>query len=112
MASGLKNLTTNDDGQKVLWTKVRQVTVKGDDPNAVYLATEYNGENQRLNFFRNRRSACMTSSEPIRLQWGLQRCGISEAKKKDLVDLCNTGLIPSAYRSFFDDLPLGSDSSD
>lgn len=98
-----------------MWTKVRQITVKTGDPNALCILECFGGEHLRLDSFRpwkprfrrNRRQ----SSEPaeahaLALKRGLTRYGINEAKKLDLLNLCDSGLIPRAYRDFFKSLPL------
>ena len=48
----------------------------------------------------------ITANEVI-LMKGLPRPGISEAKKLDLIALCNSGQIPAGYRDFYNTLPVG-----
>ena len=43
MSSKVRNLNMDDSGNKIFWSKVRQVVSKSDDPSALYIKTSCNG---------------------------------------------------------------------
>lgn len=113
MPSKVRNLSVDDAGEKIQWSKVRQVTATADDPNALMIKTRYAGSAQRLDLNRRKRvSVDAVDACDVTLVKGLRKPGISEAKKRDLMALCHSGQIPAGYRNFYDSLPVGSEVND
>ena len=108
MSSKVRNLNMNDSGNKISWSKVRQVVSKADDPSALYIKTSYNGQPQRLDLIRRKRtSGGADDAANVKLLHRMSKPGISELKKHDLMTLCSSGQIPVGYREFYEALPIG-----
>ena len=108
MSSKVRNLNMNDSGNKISWSKVRQVVSKADDPSALYIKTSYNGQPQRLDLIRRKRtSGGADDAANVKLLHRMSKPGISELKKHDLMTLCSSGKIPVGYREFYEALPIG-----
>ena len=106
MSSKVLNMTLFDSGEKIYWTEVREVTVTSNDPVAILINTRFGCNPNRIDLFRNnrtRRSAENQSSD-IELLFNLPKPGVSKDKKNDLLYLCTTKQIPSAYHKYFDSL--------
>ena len=117
MAAKANNITLDDQGTKVPWSKVVQLSSTGNDPTAIFIKTQYNGESRRLDLNRRKRRIRsgdnITDSRDIQLIKSASRPGVSKAKKSDLISLCNEQQIPSSYRSYFESLPIhGNNSGD
>ena len=113
MSSKVRNLNMNDSGNKISWSKVRQVVSKADDPSALYIKTSYNGQPQRLDLIRRKRtSGGADDAANVKLLHRMSKPGISELKKHDLMTLCSSGQIPVGYREFYEALPIGWEDED
>ena len=106
--SKVRNLNMDDSGNKIFWSKVRQVVSKADDPSALYIKTSYNSQPQRLDLNRRKRtSGGADDAANVKLLHRMSKPGISELKKHDLMTLCSSGQIPVGYREFYEALPIG-----
>ena len=86
---------------------------KVDDPSALYIKTSYNGQPQRLDLNRRKRtSGGADDATNVKLLHGMSKPGISELKKHDLMALCSSGQIPVGYREFYEALPIGREDED
>ena len=108
MSSKVRNLNMNDSGNKISWSKVRQVVSKADDPSALYIKTSYNGQPQHLDLIRRKRtSGGADDAANVKLLHRMSKPGISELKKHDLMTLCSSCQIPVGYREYYEALPIG-----
>ena len=114
MSSSAKNMSTDDNGEKIMWSKTRQLVVSIEDPSAMLISTAYGGILKRLDLHRRSRRSSDAAAilESIPLAKGLRKHGIVPAKKKDLLSLCDTRQIPQSYRGYFDSLPVRTDHED
>ncbi|GFR78138.1 hypothetical protein ElyMa_005842400 [Elysia marginata] len=114
MASQVRNLTTDDSGNKISWSKVGQVMSMADDPSVLHIKTFYNGQPQRLDLNRQNRvsAGADACNVKLKLMKGMCKPGIPELKKRDLMTLCSSGQIPTAYRAFYESLPTDGDAED
>ncbi|GFO07055.1 guanine nucleotide-binding protein g(s) subunit alpha [Plakobranchus ocellatus] len=113
MALKVRNLTIDDNGGKISWSKVRQVLVKADDPSAIHIKTCYDGQPQRLDLNRRKRVSGGGGDAPsMELLKGITKPGMPELKKRDLLALCNSGQISASYRAFYESLPIGDEADD
>ena len=113
MSSKVRNLNMDDSGNKISWSKVRQVVSKVDDPSALYIKTSYNGQPQGLDLNRRKRmSGGADDAANVKLLHRMSKPGISELKKHDLMTLCSSGQIPVGYREFYEALPIGREDED
>ncbi|GFN91926.1 DNA repair protein rhp54 [Plakobranchus ocellatus] len=112
MSQQVKNFNVDDEGDKVKWSNVREFTVYGNDAQALYITYKYGGTQKRVDLQRRQRSSGgnshATVTEMSELLYVTSQCGISKLKKEDLISLCQAGLVPVAYHSFYKSLPLCS----
>ena len=100
----MPNRTIAGDGSKVEWTKIHSFQYRKEESEKVFFKYEIGDAN--YNFFntkqqrirkRSNTSILEVQAEPQQMYDGA--INISSAKYKDLVGLCQKGLIPSEYHS-------------
>ncbi|GFO36594.1 serine/threonine-protein kinase ulk4 [Plakobranchus ocellatus] len=52
MSNNVKNLAIDGDGQKIMWSRTRQLFVMKEDHHAIFLATAYGGVPKRKDVYR------------------------------------------------------------
>ena len=104
------SLKKSTDGQLIKWMKIKRFIYMNDKIEYCY---EYEGETSEIVFENARRSARNRHAQEVP-QLYTAPPAISEAKYKDLLSLCKTGIIDKTYHSFYADLPFTthSDSDD
>jgi len=103
MAKQMKNFSVDEDGESVRWGKIRQLVLDKSHPYAVKFKHELDaGAFRILNMFRKSRKKPITPTLELLYSEPLP---VKKSKYKYLLALCNEHLIPSAYHSFFRDLP-------
>ncbi|GFN81312.1 hypothetical protein PoB_000781800 [Plakobranchus ocellatus] len=108
MSNKVTNLAIGDDGQKIMWSRNRQLFVMEEDPHAIFLATAYGGVPRKMDVYRRNRRFFKTPQTVITLVKVFNASGIPQAKKTDLLSLCQSGQIPNSYRHFFESLSVGA----
>lgn len=103
----VKNVKTSVDGKKVNWTKLRWMRFRKDNPDMCFFKYDFDEEFQCLKLTGSKRGRSMdvgptSESMPRRYK---SKIPISAAKKKDLVQLCKSGVIPSEFHEFYKNLP-------
>ena len=116
LSKQIKIFEVEDQGNKVNWNMIRSISIKKEDPNALYIKYYYDGATFRVDMFRCVRVRLRKSdnqNQEIGQPEVLKRKrGITKNKKKDLLKLCEDALIPAPYHGFFQGLPIGSMVSD
>lgn len=114
MAKAVKNMSTDDDGEKVKWSLVKQFIVYGGNKNALYVTYSYNGQEKCIDVSSRRRSSAgqrqaagEQDDRELSVVYLQRACGITKVKKNDLLSLCHTRLVPPSYHSFYQSLPVG-----
>ena len=114
------NFKILQNNNKVNWRNIKCIQLEKHS-QIVKLKYDLNGAELELNLKQRRRKSCRKGrddEESSSTQYcTLQRCykemlPISEAKKKDLVDLCKSGIIPIEYHPFYDNLKDSSTQQD
>lgn len=102
-----RNWAKNINGAIVKWNKIKEVRISSQDPFKI----EYRYDLADSNFMtiaittntrrrqRNRNVVEISPAYP-------NHQSISKAKYDDLMDLCNSGIIPGTYHDFFRNLPV------
>ncbi|KAL4705130.1 hypothetical protein ACJJTC_005509 [Scirpophaga incertulas] len=110
-----KNWIRDENGQKILWSKVMQVHVSYTTPLVLHFKYNFDDEytlmnttaNQRVlaRSKRNVRQASISSpaEQPLKLAY-TQPLPVSKALHNDLISLCKSGAIPPFYHGFYDSL--------
>ena len=100
--TAIRNTKTDTNGSKVNWLKIKWIrVVKSHDSDAVYFKYRMPDQFRQLKIrgsSRRGRPHKMTTTLPVLYT---NRLDISEAKKKDLLDLCHSGVIPRQHHDYY-----------
>ncbi|GFO45997.1 hypothetical protein PoB_007250200 [Plakobranchus ocellatus] len=55
MSNNVTDLAIDDDGQKIMWSRTRQLFIMEEDPHAIFFATAYGGVPRRMAVYRRNR---------------------------------------------------------
>ena len=99
------NMKCTVDGDRVNWLKVKWIQVRRSDPRSIFLNNTFDTTQ-----FVELKVQSSTRGRPQ--QWPVKlaalythKLPISEAKKKDLVSLCQSGIIPEDCQGYYYSLP-------
>ena len=76
-----------------------------DEPKAIVVKIEFDRPGQTVPVSRRTRRSAEDRNEVIALDRGIPQPCIAQAKKEDLIHLCDHGQIPRVYRHIFEQLP-------
>ncbi|KAH9636251.1 hypothetical protein HF086_009447 [Spodoptera exigua] len=100
------NWIKSDNGDKVQWNKIKEVFVKSENPNKLYYKYDMASNDYNvLSVKKNTRRQCSTDSSVSVEPLYQSNLPIPKAKKDDLINMCNSEIIPSGYHNFFTNLP-------
>lgn len=108
--SNYKNFKTDIQGNRVNWLKVKVLKVTKEFPDEIQIKYEYDEEFRKINVTRSVRGRPPAIARDLPKYGG--KLPISEAKKKDLLDLCDSLVIPAIYRGFYESLPTSKSAKD
>lgn len=101
------NWAKNSAGQKVYWSKIKQVRVCSHEKYVLYYRYDLSEDAIEDNIkildqpVRTRRQVADRTTEiPLQLCYN-QLLPIQPSKKKDLLDLCRKNVIPPLYHSYY-----------
>ncbi|XP_022823697.1 uncharacterized protein LOC111362445 isoform X3 [Spodoptera litura] len=104
-----KNFTVNNDGDRVVWNEIKKIYMQASSPYLVFYNDTYepNSTMKCLNV-RNRTRGRSAANVELHLRNKYhQRPKISNLKKKDLLALCDSNVIPRVYREYYSSLEAG-----
>ncbi|KAF9818157.1 hypothetical protein SFRURICE_003898 [Spodoptera frugiperda] len=100
------NWNKSDNGDKVQWNKIKEVLVKSENPHKLYYKYDMaSNDYYVLSVKKNTRRQCSTDSSVTVEPLYQSNLPIPKAKKDDLINMCNSGIIPRGYHDFFTNLP-------
>ena len=108
------NMKITTASNRVNWLKVKWIKVCKDHPHGVFFNYSFESSafmeiNVRKSNFRGRK----TKMRNIKLsQLYASKLPISEAKKNDLLSLCQSGVIPDIYHTYYENLPTSKGVKD
>ncbi|MCG8049000.1 MAG: hypothetical protein N0E48_25925 [Candidatus Thiodiazotropha endolucinida] len=98
-----KNFKTDVEGNKVNWLKVKVLKVSKEMPDEIHVKYEYHEkEFKRLKVAKSVRGR-PTQDKNLPRKYK-SKLPISLAKKRDLLDLCDSLVIPEIYHGFYNSL--------
>lgn len=120
-----KNWARDTAGNKILWSKVKEVSASSSKPDSLLYRYDFESEHSIVNTQTNTRTsrgrksttnaaAAGTSTESVQLQQAYhQPLAITKGLYNDLMSLCNSEAIPRYYQGFYrslkcEDEPTGS----
>lgn len=111
VSSVVSNRKKDTNGDLVHWNRIHSFQYKKECPNIIFFKYDFKDDYRSLNIHKGRWK--MKSLEGYRLKpLYSERLPISDAKRADLIGLCNKGLIPSKYHRFYQSLPYDSKEVD
>ncbi|KAL1491869.1 hypothetical protein ABEB36_012398 [Hypothenemus hampei] len=99
----IKNATRDEDGKKVQWLKIKQLRYEKKS-SVIMFRNNYDEEYKIINVKSKARGSNIPKEKDLKKCYS-ERLPISEKKKKDLLKLCKTGVIPYEYHSWYMNLP-------
>ncbi|MEW8545290.1 MAG: hypothetical protein AB2693_17345 [Candidatus Thiodiazotropha sp.] len=102
-AQKVKNVKTTVDGKKINWRKIRWMRFQKETPNTCLIKYDLDEEFQAIQLTgikRGRSTDVSSTSEKLPRRYQ-SKLPISAAKKKDLVDLCKAGIIPTEFHEYY-----------
>lgn len=100
-----KNWTKNDDGEKVVWSKVKEVHITKNNYNVIKYKYELGAEYKTITTLKKSRRGKKTTLESDVQPTNTSPIKVKNDKYKDLVSMCDSKIIPEEYHSFFRGLP-------
>ncbi|CAH0730226.1 unnamed protein product, partial [Brenthis ino] len=113
-----KNWVKDEEGKKISWSKVMEVSVLHSQPTILHFKYEFDADSARVNVephqtvtARNKRDTRLTAnktsasfSEPqLKLAYN-KSLPVSKALHTDLMSLCRAEAIPTYYHGFYNSL--------
>ena len=111
--TAVKNWTIDENGKRVMWTKLRVLQLRKDKPGHAYYKNDYNEEFKVIKLNPEavqsqrprRKTKAQSSIDDLTTVKVAQLCygprAITRAKHDDLLSLCAGRTIPTQYHSFF-----------
>ncbi|KAF0699609.1 Uncharacterized protein FWK35_00038188 [Aphis craccivora] len=100
------NWKTADDGTKIKWNSIREITVDYKNPFQLFIKYDLNAADFiKIDInkgHKKQRGRHQPRCEPIKAYNG--KLSIEKLKISDLLSLCSMGLIPTAYHDFYKSL--------
>lgn len=94
----IENRTKDSTGKTVQWLKIKRLCFQKSRPNVIFFSYQSQGEYSELVAYQK----CPGRPQTINLKkLYSSELPISEAKKKDLLKLCRSGVIPKEYHQWF-----------
>ncbi|CAC5379351.1 unnamed protein product [Mytilus coruscus] len=98
-----KNMEQNKKGEKVRWREIKQLQFRKETPNVIYYKYSFHEEfNEITVVTRGRQKLVENLAVSTKYK---ERLPITEAKKADLLSLCQSGIIPADCVQFYKSLP-------
>ncbi|XP_070182460.1 uncharacterized protein [Littorina saxatilis] len=108
----MRNTKTNINGQRVNWLKIKWLRVTKGDGDTIFYKYRMGEPFQLLKIKgTSRRGRPQVTSMGLPSLYHSQ-LPISVSKKKDLVDMCNAGVIGKECKDFYKDLKTSTDTKD
>ncbi|XP_073953172.1 uncharacterized protein [Choristoneura fumiferana] len=100
-----RNWLKNDDGEKVMWNKIKEIYVKKEMPDTIHYKYDLSCEEYKIikTAKKTRSKKKIVTSEIKKAHTSLLK--LNYDKYKDLVGMCESKVIPEEFANLFKDLP-------
>ena len=107
-------MTITPASNSVNWLKVKWIKICKDHPHNVFFNYSFESSvlmemNVRESNFRGQKTKMRNIK---RSQLYASKLTISEAKKNDMLSLCQSGVIPNIYHTYYENLPTSKGVKD
>ncbi|CAC5358594.1 POL5 [Mytilus coruscus] len=97
--------------KKIKWLKMRWLRFEKKDPDHISFKHKFDDSFRKMRVTEKTRKGRPVNVMEIPKRYTVKQT-VSAAKKKDLLNLCKTGVIPSEYHSFYKGLPSDNKTPD
>ena len=110
MTKDIPNMNKSTDRENINYLKIRTYSVRKGDTNVSVKSSMLDSEFKQMNLLQSGRRSSLDIMEtvakinPVRLHNA--QLGIDRQKSKNLVEMCEKGIIPLAYHCFYKSLPI------
>jgi hypothetical protein len=98
------------NGEKVNWLKVKWIRVTKSNWKSIFVNYGFD-ESRYIEILASDKSTSGRPQTIANVLYGTKLC-ISAEKKKDLVSLCTSGIIPSEFHQYYKSLPSNKKTRD
>lgn len=98
------NLTSNQNKEKVNWMNIKSLRMEKSSPELVFYKNSYDEKSYSAMHIGKKFVKPPSHNNHLKRKY-LQLLPIKMEKKKDLLKLCEDGIIPREHHSFYKDLP-------
>ena len=109
-----ENVKVTTDVKKVQWNKIKCLRYIKSEPGSCFIKYDFKEEFQEIKKYRTKRgraAGASTAKGGIPQKYD-SKLPISAAKKKDLMQMCRTGVIPPEVHDFYESLPSNASAPD
>ena len=103
----IENVRITTEGRRLNWTKIRWMRLMKKSPDTCLIKYDYDNKFQSIKLTGAKRGP--TTDVPVSSDELPQRykskLPISAAKKKDLLSLCKSSIVPSEFHEYYTSLP-------
>ena len=99
------------NGKKVNWLQIKWIRYTQENPDCIMFKYNFEDEFRVLKVAGTAKRGRTAEPQELTRKY-TSRQKISAAKKKDLVSLCRSGIIPSEYHDYYKSLPSSSNVDD
>jgi hypothetical protein len=104
-----KNWTVNTRGQKVQWTKIKELFISASDPQTICYKYDLSEDFYYSIHLKKNTTRCRQNNITLTPLYPTVLL-ISKQKKDDLIHLCDSGVIPVSYHDFLKSLVTSIDN--
>lgn len=97
------NFLKDTENRKIHWLKIREVRTESKNPGILFFRYDFNEEFRQINVVKQPNAKY--KAPPLQKQ----KDGISAEKKKDLISLVKSGVVPKQHEMFFKSLRCAQD---
>ena len=99
-----KNFKRDATGGKVKWRQLKWLQFRKSKPEHVYANYDFQNNSEFVAIATHKPLRGRKSSDASPSYNYTSKLPISAAKKNDLVNMCNSGIIPSEFHSYYNDM--------
>ena len=111
-SSTLRNTKVDTEGKQVNWLKIVWIRYVKSEDDTIFFKYRMSEDFRQLKIKGNsRRKKTVVSYQELPKRYDTRQA-ISEAKKRDLLDLCDMGIVPKKHHHYYQSIPSSSSVSD
>ena len=99
-----KNYKIDSSGNKIQWRKVKWLQFRKNDPDSVYIKYDFKRSTEFAEVITNKPLRGRRCIAPTLTSAYSSKQPISALKKRDLLSMCKSGIIPQEFHSYFENM--------